>query len=144
MIVDWGNNEYTLNGNDYSKNVIGDIIYLNPRSYVEKLDNISISNDGVNTIVTPDKTVRQVRSDDIGKTVSFKSNSQPTPTSGVGGRIIEIDSEKNAFKLEAAAGLWTNGNATVIITLLDDLKSEIDIPDGVELKVEWQIEPRYI
>ena len=62
----------------------------------------------------------------------------------MGGRIIEIDSEKNAFKLEPAAGLWTNGNATVIITLLDDLKSEIDIPDGVELKVEWQIEPRYI
>lgn len=144
LIVDWGNNEYTLNGNDYSKNVIGDIIYLNPRNYVEKLDNISISNDGVNTIVTLDKTIRQVRSDDIGKTVSFKSNLQPTPASGVGGRIVEIDSEKNAFKLEAAAGLWTNGNATVIITLLDDLKSEIDIPDGVELKVEWQIEPRYI
>ena len=144
LIIDWGKNEYTLNGNDYSKNVIGDIIYLQPRNYVEKLDNASIANDGANTYITFDKVVRQVRSEDIGKTIMFKSFNQPTMTSGAGGRIEAIDQEKNAFKLEADAGLWSNGNASVIITLLDDLESEIDIPEGVELAVNWQIEPRYI
>lgn len=145
LVIDWGNNTYTLNDNiDYTENVHGDIMYLQPRNYVEKLDNASIANDGNVTSISFDPSVRQVRSDDIGKTIMFKTEDDPTVTTGAGGRIQSINSEGNAFILEPEAGLWTNGNASVIITLLDDLKSEINIPEGVSLDVEWQIEPRYL
>lgn len=145
LVIDWGNNTYTLNDNiDYTENVHGDIMYLQPRNYVEKLDNASIANDGNVTSISFDPSVRQVRSDDIGKTIMFKTENDPTVTTGAGGRIQSINREGNAFILEPEAGLWTNGNASVIITLLDDLKSEINIPEGVSLDVEWQIEPRYL
>lgn len=145
LVIDWGNNTYTLNDNiDYTENVHGDIMYLQPRNYVEKLDNASIANDGNVTSISFDPVVRQVRSDDIGKTIMFKTENDPTVTTGTGGRIQSINREGNAFILEPEAGLWTNGNASVIITLLDDLKSEINIPEGVSLDVEWQIEPRYL
>ena len=145
LVIDWGNNTYTLNDNiDYTENVHGDIMYLQPRNYVEKLDNASIANDGNVTSISFDPSVRQVRSDDIGKTIMFKTENDPTVTTGAGGRIQSINREGNAFILEPGAGLWTNGNASVIITLLDDLKSEINIPDGVSLDVQWQIEPRYL
>ena len=145
LVIDWGNNTYTLNDNiDYTENVHGDIMYLQPRNYVEKLDNASIANDGNVTSISFDPSVRQVRSDDIGKTIMFKTENDPTVTTGAGGRIQSINREGNAFILEPEAGLWTNGNANVIITLLDDLKSEINIPEGVSLDVEWQIEPRYL
>ena len=145
LVIDWGNNTYTLNDNvDYTENVHGDIMYLQPRNYVEKLDNASIANDGNVTSISFDPSVRQVRSDDIGKTIMFKTENDPTVTTGAGGRIQSINREGNAFILEPGAGLWTNGNASVIITLLDDLKSEINIPEGVSLDVEWQIEPRYL
>lgn len=145
LVIDWGNNTYTLNDNvDYTENVHGDIMYLQPRNYVEKLDNASIANDGNITSISFDPSVRQVRSDDIGKTVMFKTENDPTVTTGAGGRIQSINREGNAFILEPGAGLWTNGNASVIITLLDDLKSEINIPEGVSLDVQWQIEPRYL
>lgn len=145
LIIDWGNNTYTLNDTvDYTENVHGDIMYLQPRNYVEKLDNASIANDGNITSVSFDPSVRQVRSDDIGKTIMFKTEDDPTVTTGAGGRIKSINREGNAFILEPEAGLWTNGNVSVIITLLDDLKSEINIPEGVSLDVQWQIEPRYL
>ena len=145
LVIDWGNNTYTLNDNiDYTENVHGDIMYLQPRNYVEKLDNASIANDGNVTSISFDPSVRQVRSDDIGKTIMFKTEDDPTVTTGAGGRIQSINREGNAFILEPGAGLWTNGNASVIITLLDDLKSEINIPEGVSLDVQWQIEPRYL
>ena len=145
LVIDWGNNTYTLNDNiDYTENVHGDIMYLQPRNYVEKLDNASIANDGNVTSISFDPSVRQVRSDDIGKTIMFKTENNPTVTTGAGGRIQSINREGNAFILEPRAGLWTNGNASVIITLLDDLKSEINIPEGVSLDVQWQIEPRYL
>ncbi len=145
LVIDWGNNTYTLNDNvDYTENVYGDIMYLQPRNYVEKLDNASIANDGNVTSISFDPSVRQVRSDDIGKTIMFKTENDPTVTTGAGGRIQSINREGNAFILEPEAGLWTNGNASVIITLLDNLKSEINIPEGVSLDVEWQIEPRYL
>ena len=145
LVIDWGNNTYTLNDNiDYTENVHGDIMYLQPRNYVEKLDNASIANDGNVTSISFDPSVRQVRSDDIGKTIMFKTENDPTVTTGAGGRIQSINREGNVFILEPGAGLWTNGNASVIITLLDDLKSEINIPEGVSLDVEWQIEPRYL
>ena len=145
LVIDWGNNTYTLNDNiDYTENVHGDIMYLQPRNYVEKLDNASIANDENVTSISFDPSVRQVRSDDIGKTIMFKTENDPTVTTGAGGRIQSINREGNAFILEPGAGLWTNGNASVIITLLDDLKSEINIPEGVSLDVEWQIEPRYL
>lgn len=145
LVIDWGNNTYTLNDNiDYTENVHGDIMYLQPRNYVERLDNASIANDGNVTSISFDPSVRQVRTEDIGKTVMFKSLNDPTVESGAGGRIQSINKAGNAFVLEPAAGLWTNGNASVIITLLDDLKSEINIPEGVSLDVEWQIEPRYL
>lgn len=145
LVIDWGNNTYTLNDNvDYTENVHGDIMYLQPRNYVEKLDNASIANDGNVTSISFDPSVRQVRSDDIGKTIMFKTENDPTVTTGAGGRIQSINREGNAFILEPGAGLWTNGNASVIITLLDDLKSEINIPEGVSLDVQWQIEPRYL
>ena len=145
LVIDWGNNTYTLNDNvDYTKNVHGDIMYLQPRNYVEKLDNASIANNGSATSITFDPSVRQVRSDDIGKTIMFKREDSPTVATGAGGRIQSIDREKNAFILEPEAGLWTNGNASVIITLLDKLKSEINIPEGTSLDIEWQIEPRYL
>lgn len=145
LVIDWDNNTYTLNDNiDYTENVHGDIMYLQPRNYVEKLDNASIANDGNVTSISFDPSVRQVRSDDIGKTIMFKTENDPTVTTGAGGRIQSINREGNAFILEPGAGLWTNGNASVIITLLDDLKSEINIPEGVSLDVEWQIEPRYL
>ena len=145
LVIDWGNNTYILNDNvDYTENVHGDIMYLQPRNYVEKLDNASIANDGNVTSISFDPSVRQVRSDDIGKTIMFKTENDPTVTTGAGGRIQSINREGNAFILEPRAGLWTNGNASVIITLLDDLKSEINIPEGVSLDVQWQIEPRYL
>ena len=145
LVIDWGNNTYILNDNvDYTENVHGDIMYLQPRNYVEKLDNASIANDGNVTSISFDPSVRQVRSDDIGKTIMFKTENDPTVTTGAGGRIKSINREGNAFILEPGAGLWTNGNASVIITLLDDLKSEINIPEGVSLDVQWQIEPRYL
>lgn len=145
LVIDWGNNTYILNDNvDYTENVHGDIMYLQPRNYVEKLDNASIANDGNVTSISFDPSVRQVRSDDIGKTIMFKTENDPTVTTGAGGRIQSINREGNAFVLEPGAGLWTNGNASVIITLLDDLKSEINIPEGVSLDVQWQIEPRYL
>ena len=145
LVIDWGNNTYTLNDNiDYTENVHGDIMYLQPRNYVEKLDNASIANDGNVTSISFDPSVRQVRSDDIGKTIMFKTEDDPTVTTGAGGRIKSVNREGNAFILEPEAGLWTNGNASVIITLLDNLKSEINIPEGVSLDVEWQIEPRYL
>lgn len=145
LVIDWGNNTYILNDNiDYTENVHGDIMYLQPRNYVEKLDNASIANDGNVTSISFDPSVRQVRSDDIGKTIMFKTEDDPTVTTGAGGRIQSINREGNAFILESEAGLWTNGNASVIITLLDNLKSEINIPEGVSLDVEWQIEPRYL
>lgn len=145
LVIDWGNNTYTLNDNiDYTENVHGDIMYLQPRNYVEKLDNASIANDGNVTSISFDPSVRQVRSDDIGKTIMFKTENDPTVTTGAGGRIQSINREGNAFILEPEAGLWTNGNASVIITLLDDLKSEINIPEDVSLDVQWQIEPRYL
>lgn len=145
LVIDWGANTYTKNGSvDYSENVWGDIMYLQSRNFVEKLDNASITNDGTVTSVSFDSNIRQVRSEDIGKTIMFKSVNVPTATSGAGGRIKSINLENNSFILEEEAGLWTNRNASVIITLLDDLKSEIDIPDGVSLDVEWQIQPRYM
>lgn len=145
LVIDWGNNTYTLNDTvDYTENVHGDIMYLQPRNYVEKLDNASIANDGNVTSISFDPSIRQVRSEDIGKTIMFKSLNDPTVESGAGGRIQSINKAGNAFVLEPEAGLWTNGNASVIITLLDDLKSEINIPEGVSLDVEWQIEPRYL
>lgn len=145
LVIDWGNNTYILNDNvDYTENVHGDIMYLQPRNYVERLDNASIANDGNVTSISFDPSVRQVRSDDIGKTIMFKTENDPTVTTGAGGRIQSINREGNAFILEPEAGLWTNGNASVIITLLDNLKSEINIPEGVSLDIQWQIEPRYL
>lgn len=163
LIVDWGNNSYIVKRNvvdesgqitdtleiDYSKNVHGDIMYLQPRNFVEKLSNAMITNDGSVTKVTFDKTVRQVRTDDIGKTIMFPSISDAYPnggSDGAGGRIKSIDNsdDHNDFILEASAGLWTNGPSNVIITLLDELKSEVNIPDGTKLDIKWQIEPRYI
>lgn len=144
LIIDWGTNTYTKNGDtDYSENIWGDIMYLQPRNYVEKVEDASISNDGVNTYIRFDTGMRQVRKDDIGKTIMFKSVNSPDTQAGAGGRIIEITPD-NGFKLEADAGLYSNDNADVIITTLDDLKSVIDIPEGVTLDVEWQIEPRYL
>lgn len=163
LIVDWGNNSYIVKRNvvdesgqitdtleiDYSKNVHGDIMYLQPRNFVEKLSNAMITNDGSVTKVTFDKTVRQVRTDDIGKTIMFPSVSDAYPnggSDGAGGRIKSIDNSDghNDFILEASVGLWTNGPSNVIITLLDELKSEVNIPDGTKLDIKWQIEPRYI
>lgn len=163
LIVDWGNNSYIVKRNvvdesgqitdtleiDYSKNVHGDIMYLQPRNFVEKLSNAMITNDGSVTKITFDKTVRQVRTDDIGKTIMFPSISDAYPnggSDGAGGRIKSIDNsdDHNDFILEASAGLWTNGPSNVIITLLDELKSEVNIPDGTKLDIKWQIEPRYI
>lgn len=161
LVIDWGNNTYILKRDvtdasgkitdttetDYSKNVVGDIMYLQPRNFVEKLDNAAVTNDGSVTKVTFDKSVRQVRTDDIGKTIMFKSVNQDCPdggADGAGGRIKEIDATTNSFILEASAGLWTNTNASIIITLLDKLRSEINIPDSASLDIQWQIEPRYI
>lgn len=144
LVIDWGTNTYTKNGDtDYSENIWGDIMYLQPRNYVEKVEDASISNDGVNTYVRFDTGMRQVRKDDIGKTIMFKSVNSLDTQVGAGGRIIEITPD-NGFKLEADAGLYSNDNADVIITTLDNLKSVIDIPEGVTLDVEWQIEPRYL
>ena len=144
LVLDWDKNEFTLNGKDYAENVTGDIMYLEPRNFVEKIENGSVANNGNVTSVSFDKSIRQVRSDDIGKTVMFKSDSTPTPTTGVGGKIASIDQENNAFILEESAGLLTNNNATVIITKLDDLKSQVVLPDGVSLDGEWSVRPRYI
>ena len=163
LIVDWGNNSYIVKRDvtdetgqivntleiDYSKNIHGDIMYLQPRNFVEKLSNAMITNDGNVTKVTFDKAIRQVRTDDIGKTIMFPSISDAYPnggSDGAGGRIKSIDNSDghNDFILEASAGLWTNGPSNVIITLLDELKSEVNIPDGTKLDIKWQIEPRYI
>ena len=145
LVIDWGENIYMLNDSvDYTKNVSGDIMYLQPRNFVEKLDNASIANDGNVTKITFDPKKRQVRSEDIGKTVMFKDTNSPSPSSGAGGRVQSIDLNTNALILETSAGLWTNNNASVIITMLDNLQSEVDIPDGISLDVQWQIQPRYI
>ena len=144
LVIDWGTNTYTKNGDtDYSENVWGDIMYLQPRNYVERVEDAAISHDDFNTYIRFDTGMRQVRKDDIGKTIMFKSASSPEAYDGAGGRIIEITPD-NGFKLEADAGLYSNDNADVIIATLDDLKSVIDIPEGTTLDVEWQIEPRYL
>lgn len=144
LVIDWGTNTYTKNTNtDYSENVWGDIMYLQPRNFVERVENAAISNDTVNTYIRFDTAVRQVRRDDIGKTIMFKSVNSPETQIGAGGRIIDITSD-NGFKLEPEAGLYNNDNADVIITTLDNLKSVINIPEGTTLDVEWQIEPRYL
>ncbi len=144
LIIDWGTNQYTLNGEDYVDKVVGDLIFLQPRNYVERVLGASITNDGTSTRISFDPMIRQVRTLDIGKTVMFKQSGIPQPENGAGGRIKSIDSETNAFILEGSAGLFTNTNTEVIITLLDNLKSEIVIPDGVTLDIDWQIEPRYL
>lgn len=144
LVIDWGTNTYTKNTNtDYSENVWGDIMYLQPRNFVERVENAAISNDTVNTYIRFDTAVRQVRRDDIGKTIMFKSVNSPETQVGAGGRIIDITPD-NGFKLEPEAGLYNNDNADVIITTLDNLKSVITIPEGTTLDVEWQIEPRYL
>lgn len=144
LVIDWGTNTYTKNTNtDYSENVWGDIMYLQPRNFVERVENAAISNDTVNTYIRFDTAVRQVRRDDIGKTIMFKSVNSPETQVGAGGRIIDITPD-NGFKLESEAGLYNNDNADVIITTLDNLKSVISIPEGTTLDVEWQIEPRYL
>lgn len=146
LLIDWGENTYTLNANtDYTEHVFGDIMFLQPRNYIEKLDNASVLNDGTKTMVSFDPTIRQVRTDDIGKTIMFKSSGVGDyPLDGAGGRITAIDAANNRFILEESAGLWTNSNTSVIITLLDNLKSVIDVPSGVSLSIDWQIEPRYL
>ena len=118
-------------------------MYLQPRNFVERVENAAISNDTINTYIRFDTGTRQVRRDDIGKTVMFKSANNPATQDGAGGRIIDI-TEDNGFKLEASAGLYSNDNADIIITTLDDLKSVIEIPESTTLDVEWQIEPRYL
>lgn len=144
LVIDWGTNTYTKNTNtDYSENVWGDIMYLQPRNFVERVENAAISNDTINTYIRFDTAVRQVRRDDIGKTIMFKSVNSPETQIGAGGRIIDITPD-NGFKLEPEAGLHNNDNADVIITTLDNLKSVINIPEGTTLDVEWQIEPRYL
>lgn len=144
LVIDWGTNTYTKNTNtDYSENVWGDIMYLQPRNFVERVENVAISNDTVNTYIRFDTAVRQVRRDDIGKTIMFKSVNSPETQVGAGGRIIDITPD-NGFKLEPEAGLHNNDNADVIITTLDNLKSVISIPENTTLDVEWQIEPRYL
>lgn len=144
LVIDWGTNTYTKNTNtDYSENVWGDIMYLQPRNFVERIENAAISNDTVNTYIRFDTAVRQVRRDDIGKTIMFKSVNSPETQIGAGGRIIDITPD-NGFKLEPEAGLHNNNNADVIITTLDNLKSVISIPENTTLDVEWQIEPRYL
>ena len=144
LVIDWGTNTYTKNTNtDYSENVWGDIMYLQPRNFVERVENAAISNDTVNTYIRFDTAVRQVRRDDIGKTIMFKSANSPETQIGAGGRIIDITPD-NGFKLEPEAGLHNNDNADVIITTLDNLKSVISIPENTTLDVEWQIEPRYL
>ena len=143
LVIDWGTNTYTKNEDiDYSENVWGDIMYLQPRNFVERVENAVISNDGINTYIKFDTGTRQVRKDDIGKTIMFKSTNSSETQVGAGGRIEGITTD-NGFKLEAAAGLYNN-NTDVIITTLDDLKSVINIPEGTTLDVEWQIEPRYL
>lgn len=144
LVIDWGTNTYTKNTNtDYSENVWGDIMYLQPRNFVERVENAAISNDTINTYIRFDTAVRQVRRDDIGKTIMFKSVNSPETQIGAGGRIIDITPD-NGFKLESEAGLHNNDNADVIITTLDNLKSVISIPENTTLDVEWQIEPRYL
>lgn len=144
LVIDWGTNTYTKNTNtDYSENVWGDIMYLQPRNFVERVENAAISNDTINTYIRFDTAVRQVRRDDIGKTIMFKSVNSPETQIGAGGRIIDITPD-NGFKLEPEAGLYNNDNADVIITTLDNLKSVISIPENTTLDVEWQIEPRYL
>ena len=66
-------------------------MYLQPRNYVERQENASISNDGTNTMVSFDEKVRQVRTDDIGKTVMFKDEMNVNSKDGAGWRIIGID-----------------------------------------------------
>jgi hypothetical protein len=144
LIIDWNTNTYTKNGEDYSENIFGDIMYLQPRNYVEKIDGVSINYSGDNTYVKFNAEQRRVRKDDIGKTVMFKNSSNPGVQAGAGGKIIEILPEDNSFKLDIAAGKWTNNNATVIITALDNLRSEISGLGEAELNIEWQVEPRYL
>lgn len=144
MILDWGENTYTLNGADCSDKVEGDLMYLQPRNYVERQENASISNDGTNTMVSFDGKIRQVRTDDIGKTVIFKDEMNVNSKDGAGGRIVGIDKITNRFILDKSVGLYSNPNATVIITKLDKLSCELNIPEGQSINIEWQIVPRYL
>lgn len=144
IIIDWGNNTYTKNGEDYAKYVSGDLMYLQPRNYVEKIDTASVYTEGDNTYVKFDASKRQVRKDDIGKSVMFKSTLSPEAQDGAGGRITDVLFEENAFVLSQEAGKHTNSNASVIITTLDELTSEINGINGATLDIEWQVEPRYL
>ena len=57
---------------------------------------------------------------------------------------IGIDKITNRFILDKSVGLYSNPNATVIITKLDKLSCELNIPEGQSINVEWQIVPRYL
>lgn len=144
IVIDWLNGIYKINEEDYSKNVTGDIIFLQPRNYIEKIDNATVSNDTNYTYIKFDKKYRQVRREDIGKTAMFKSEYSTNPESGVGGNIIDINVDDNSFKLEKDAGLLSNPNVSLILTQLDDITGEINIPEQININIECKIEPRYL
>ena len=142
--LDWDKNEYSLNKEDYTDKVEGDIMYIEPRNFVEKYDYCSITNDGINTKVSIDSKVRQVRSADIGKTIMFKDELNINAKDGAGGRIVDIDATVNSFILDKNAGLYTNANASIILTKLDKMSCEVNVSDGKSINVEWQVVPRYL
>lgn len=152
--LDWGKNTFKLNGTvDYTNKIDGDLIYLSPRDWVERINSATVYNDGRNTWITFDSGEYKVSMEDLGKTAMFKivNSSEISSSSGGGGLIDYLDISNNRVRLEEAAGLWgeysTNGtglSTSAVITQLDDLEATITLPNDVFITTEWVIEPRYI
>lgn len=142
--IDWEKNEYTINGASFSSNVVGDLMFLEARDFVESISNGFISNNKNNTTVYFNVTDRKVRSSDIGKTVMFNPHPGDTLSSGIGAKIIGIDSATNVFILDSSIGLLPNTNTPVTITKLNDLTLDVIIPEDATINVDWSVKPRYL
>ena len=141
--LDWEKNEYFINEDDFSQNVSGDLMFLSSRELVETYENGFISNNGKNSTLYFDEKVRVVRTEDIGKTTMFSSDSGDTSGIGLGAKIIGIDSKTNTFILEPSIGLLGNYTTVVNITKLNDIRLKATLPSDRVVDINWTICPRY-
>lgn len=142
--IDWEKNKYTLNGDDFTNNVSGDIMYLKERAFTETLEGGFVSNDGNQTTIYFNASERKVRTEDIGKTIMFDPNPGENTPHGLGAKIIGVDTAANTFLLDKTIGLLLDATTSATITLLDDISLDISLPENITINIEWQIKPRYL
>lgn len=144
LVLDWDKNEYTLEEENYVKNVEGDIIYLSGRDFIEKNKTAQIKEIDDKVYVLFDRLEREVKTSDINKTVMVKDEAAGYAQYGW---VKAIDKEKNAFILAGYSGQATSEPQSVVITItkLDDIEYEIESEElSVPMTIEWKIMPRYL